>query len=78
VGFDRWIYFANEEDSSPDTFDTLGGLSVAIFDNEAHGLPRLGRMEKENSVVQDAGARLQTVIFSLEDGRATLNNQLYM
>ena len=78
VGFDRWIYFANEEAPSPNTFDTLGGLSVAIFDNEAHGLPKLGRMEKENSVVQDAGARAQTVIFSLEDGPATLNNQLYM
>jgi Bacterial protein of unknown function (DUF839) len=78
VGFDRWIYFANEEAAGGATFDALGGLSVAIFDNEAHGLPRLGRMEKENSVVQDAGARLQTVIFSLEDGLATLNNQLYM
>ena len=47
-GFDRYIYFANEE-SSPPTFDgtTPGGLSVAVFDNngqgEAHGLPYLGR-----------------------------------
>jgi Alkaline phosphatase PhoX len=78
VGFDRWIYFANEEEASPTTFDTLGGLSVAIFDNEAHGLPKLGRMEKENSVVQDAGARARTVIFSLNDGPPTLDNQLYM
>jgi hypothetical protein len=32
-GFDRPIYLTNEESNSPDTFDGLGGLSVAIFDD---------------------------------------------
>ena len=31
LGFDRQIYFANEETSAPGTFDGLGGLSVAIL-----------------------------------------------
>jgi hypothetical protein len=76
-GFDREIYLTNEEELSPTTFDGMGGLSVAIFDNEAHTLPNLGRYSKENTVVQPTqGAR--TVIFSTEDGPATLNNQLYM
>jgi secreted PhoX family phosphatase len=76
-GFDRQIYLTNEEEDSPNTFDGIGGLSVAIFDNEAHTLPKLGRYSKENTVVQPV-QRTQTVIFSTEDGPATLNNQLYM
>jgi hypothetical protein len=76
-GFDRRIYLTNEESTSPDTFDGMGGLSVAIFDNELHTLPKLGRYSKENTVVQP-GQGTRTVIFSLEDGPATLNNQLYM
>jgi Bacterial protein of unknown function (DUF839) len=76
-GFDRWIYLTNEEENAPITFDGRGGLSVAIYDNEAHALPKLGRFSKENTVVQPShGGR--TVIFSLEDGPATLDNQLYM
>lgn len=76
-GFDRPIYLTNEEASSPDTFDGQGGLSVAIFDNELHTLPKLGRYAKENTVVQPTqGTR--TVIFPTEDGPATLDNQLYM
>ena len=52
-------------------------VSVAIFDNELHSLPDLGRYSKENTVVQPhRGTR--TVIFSTEDGPATLDNQLYM
>jgi hypothetical protein len=56
-GFDRYIYFANEESGSAPTFDgvTPGGLSVAIFDNngqgEAHGLVprtlRLGELARQ-------------------------------
>jgi muconolactone delta-isomerase len=76
-GFDRPIYLTNEESSSPDTFDGMGGLSVAIFDGELHTLPKLARYAKENTVVQP-GQRTQTVIFSTEDGPATLDNQLYM
>ena len=76
-GFDRYIYLTNEEDASTSTFDGMGGLSVAIYDNELHTLPKLGRYSKENTVVQPRqGTR--TVVFSLEDGPATLDNQLYM
>jgi secreted PhoX family phosphatase len=50
---------------------------VAIFDNEAHALPKLGRFSKENTLVQP-NSGIRTVIFSLEDGPATLDNQLYM
>jgi hypothetical protein len=76
-GFDRRIYLTNEEASSPDTFDGMGGLSVAIFDGELHTLPKLGRYAKENTVVQPTQGT-QTVIFPTEDGPATLDNQLYM
>jgi hypothetical protein len=77
TGFDRPIYLTNEEASSPDTFDGLGGLSVAIFDGGLHTLPKLGRYAKENTVVQP-GQGTGTVIFPTEDGPATLDNQLYM
>jgi Bacterial protein of unknown function (DUF839) len=76
-GLDRWIYFTNEEENSPITFDGKGGLSVAIFDNEIHTLPKLGRFSKENTLVQP-NQGTEAVIFSLEDGPATLDNQLYM
>jgi hypothetical protein len=76
-GFDRYIYLTNEEDATASTFDGMGGLSVAIFDGELHTLPALGRYSKENSVVQP-GRGTRTVIFSMEDGPATLDNQLYM
>jgi Bacterial protein of unknown function (DUF839) len=77
-GFDRWIYLTNEEEqTAANTFDGMGGVSVAIFDGELHSLPDLGRYSKENTVVQPRrGAR--AVIFSTEDGPATLDNQLYM
>jgi hypothetical protein len=76
-GFDRHVYLTNEEDASASTFDGMGGLSVAIFDGELHTLPALGRYSKENTVVQP-GRGTRTVIFSLEDGPATLDNQLFM
>jgi hypothetical protein len=76
-GFDRWIYLTNEEEASTSTFDGMGGLSVAIYDNELHTLPKLGRYSKENTVVQPRKGK-RTVIFSMEDGPATLDNQLYM
>ncbi len=81
-GFDRPIYFANEESGAPSVFDGLGGLAVAIFDGEAHALPGLGRFPWENSLVQrNFGAR--TVIMGMEDGPASqdpaaVNSQLYM
>jgi hypothetical protein len=76
-GFDRWIYLANEEEDAPATFDGMGGLTVAIVDNEAHALPDLGRFSKENTLVQP-NASERTLMFSLEDGPSTLDNQLYM
>jgi hypothetical protein len=76
-GFDRPVYLTNEESTSPDTVDGKGGLSVAIFDNQLHTLPKLGRYSKENTVVQP-GQGTRTVIVPTEDGPATLDNQLYM
>ena len=81
-GFDRPIYFANEESGAPNVFDGLGGLAVAIFDGEAHGLTDLGRFPWENALVQpNFGQR--TVIFGMEDGPssqnpADVNSQLYL
>jgi hypothetical protein len=77
-GFDRWIYLTNEEEqTAANTFDGKGGVSVAIYDNELHTLPDLGRYAKENTVVQPhQGTR--AVIFATEDGPPTLDNQLYM
>jgi Bacterial protein of unknown function (DUF839) len=85
-GFDRWIYFANEETSTQPSFDGKGALAVAIFDNngvgEAHGLPGLGRFAWENTLVQRNTGDL-TVIMGMEDGPssqipANVNSQLYM
>ena len=82
LGFDRPIYFANEESAGASTFDGKGGLAVAIFDDEAHALTDLGHFAWENSLVQD-GTGKYTVIMSMEDGpasqdRSQVNSQLYM
>jgi len=82
-GFDRPIYLTNEEEGTPaNSFDGKGGLSVAIFDNEAHALTDLGRFAWENTLVQP-GTGTRTVIMGMEDGPAALdpaveNSQLYM
>jgi len=81
-GFDRPIFFTNEEDGVPaNTYDERGGLSVAIFDQEAHTLPKLGHMPKENTVPAPKTGN-QTVLFALEDGGFNAdgapNSQLYM
>ena len=76
-GFDRRIYLTNEESGGAESFDGRGGQSVAIFDGELHTLPKMGRFNKENTVVQPAMGK-RTVIFPMEDGPATLDNQLYM
>ncbi len=81
-GFDRPIYFANEETGASTSFDGQGGLSVAIFDNEAHALPALGRFPWENTLVQPNWG-FRTVIMGMEDGPvsqlpADVNSQLYM
>ena len=76
-GFDRYIYLTNEESTGAATFDGRGGQSVAVFDNEIHTLPKIGRFSKENTVVQP-GQGDQTVIISTEDGPASLDSQLFM
>ncbi len=77
TGFDRPIYLAGEESGAAGTFDGRGGQSVAIFDNEAHTLPKVGRYPKENQIVMPHTGR-RTVIIGLEDGPATPDSQLYM
>jgi Bacterial protein of unknown function (DUF839) len=77
-GFDRPIYLTGEEEATAaNTFDGMGSQSVAVYDNELHALPRMGRFSKENTVVQP-GRGTRTVAFPTEDGPATLDNQLYM
>lgn len=77
AGFDRPIYLAGEESGGVQTFDGKGGLGVAIFDNELHTLVKMGRFSWENTLARpDAGE--WTVVIGMEDGPATLDNQLYM
>jgi hypothetical protein len=76
-GFDRTIYFTNEETAGASTFDGKGGISVAVFDNKAYALPRLGHFAKENTLPQPRSDG-KTVILSLEDGPTTPDSQLYM
>jgi Bacterial protein of unknown function (DUF839) len=77
-GFDRPIYLTGEEEgTAANTFDGLGSQAVAVYDNELHALPRMGRFSKENTVIQP-GRGTRTVAFPTEDGPATLDNQLYM
>lgn len=76
-GFDRYIFLTNEEANGPATFDPAGGQTVAIFDNEVHALPKLGRFSKENSIVKPRTGE-RTVILSLEDGPTTPDSQLYL
>jgi hypothetical protein len=83
-GFDRHIYFTNEEEGTPaNSFDGKGGLAVAIFDNALYTLPKAGRFAWENTVPQRGTPKHATVLMSLEDGPAALdqaveNSQVYM
>jgi hypothetical protein len=77
TGFDRPIFFTNEEADAPRTFDPKGASTVAVFNNEAHVLPKLGHFAKENSVAMPVRGK-RTVILSLEDGPNTPDSQLYM
>jgi len=76
AGFDRPIYFAGEESGGTNTFDGRGGIAVAVFDNAAWTLPKLGHLAWENAVARPDKGR-QTVIMCLEDGEVG-NCQLYM
>ena len=71
-----------EEGTEANTFDQKGGVAVAIFDNELHTLPKLGRFAWENTVPQPNRGR-STVVMGLEDGPfvvdpAQENSQVYM
>ncbi len=77
AGFDRPIYFSGEESGGVNTFDGRGGSAVAIFDDGAWTLPRLGHMAWENAVPRPARNSKQTVIMCLEDGEVG-QCQLYM
>jgi len=77
AGFDRPIYFAGEEGGGAATFDGMGGIAIAIFDNELHTIPKFGRFPWENTLAQPKkGSR--TVLLGMEDGPTTPDNQLYM
>lgn len=77
AGFDRPIYFANEEGGPGSVFDPKGAMAWAVFDNEIHSLVKHGRFAWENALVRpDAGE--WTVVMGMEDGPNTPDNQLYM
>jgi hypothetical protein len=76
-GFDRTLFFTNEEDVGEGTFDGRGGQSVVISDGNAYALSRLGHFSKENDLAQPRQDEL-TVIMTLEDGPASPDSQLYM
>ena len=76
-GFDRNIFFTNEEADGSANFDGNGGQTVAIFDNNAFALPKLGHFAKENNHVMP-GTGERTVILSMEDGPSGPDSQLYM
>jgi Bacterial protein of unknown function (DUF839) len=77
AGFDRPIYLTGEESGGAQTFDGKGGLGVAVIDNVLHTLVKMGRFAWENTLARpDAGE--WTVVMGMEDGPASLDNQLYM
>ncbi len=82
AGFDRPIYFANEESGPADSFHpTNGSQSVAVFDNngvgEAHALSYFGFFPWENTLIMPRRDSY-TVAMCMEDGPASTDNQLYM
>lgn len=88
-GFDRPIFFANEEWQTDGAFGVPAALRfksngaqvVAVFDNngvgEAHALSYFGYFSWENSPVMPRRDAF-TVIMGMEDGPAVTDNQLYM
>jgi len=77
AGFDRPIFFAGEESGGAATFDGLGGLGIAIFDNELHTLPKFGRFPWEQTIAQPKPGN-RTVLIGMEDGPPTPDSQLYL
>lgn len=77
AGFDRPIYFANEESGPGQVFDPKGALAWAVYDGQIHSLVKMGRFAWENSLVRPSSDEW-TVVMGMEDGPASLDNQLYM
>lgn len=77
AGFDRPIYFTGEESGGAATFDGKGALGVAIFDQQLHTLPWLGRFPWENTLARPDKGR-ETVLLMMEDGPTSPDSQLYM
>jgi hypothetical protein len=75
--FDRPIYLTGEDRDGTASFDSLGGLLVAIFDNELHTLPKFGHLSWKNAVVRPKPGR-DTVVVCLESGPTTPDSQLYL
>jgi secreted PhoX family phosphatase len=76
-GLDRYVFLTGEETTDVASMDGRGGQSVAIIDGSAYLLPGWGRFAKENQVVLP-GTGENTVVFVMEAGPGTLDNQLYM
>jgi hypothetical protein len=67
---------AGNPDLNPDG-DGLGAQSVAIFDGKMHTLPALGRIGRENTIVQPR-RDAKTVIISTEDAGAPSYVYMYV
>lgn len=65
-GFDRPLYFTNEESSSGTFDDIQGAQAVVVADGRLHTLPALGYVARENTVPQPR-QDMNTVILSTED-----------
>jgi hypothetical protein len=86
-GFDRPMFITNEETFGSAQFSTitaanpggdgLGAQSVAIFDGKMHTLPALGRIGRENTIVQPRRDP-KTVIISTEDAGAPSYVYMYV
>lgn len=86
-GFDRPMFLTNEETfgsaqfstitGSNPTGDGLGAQSVAIFDGKLHTMPALGRIGRENTIVQPR-RDAKTVVISTEDAGAPSYVYMYV
>ena len=84
-GFDTEIYFANEESAGASTFDGLGGVAVAIVEQQGARPPearalRLGEHPRRS---RTSRGRKQVVLVGMEDGPSDLavansNSQVYL
>ena len=76
-GMDRPLFFTNEESGAGSTYDAAGPLAVVVADGAMYTLPALGRMARENTVVQPRRDAM-TVVMMTEDGPAAGNVVSYV